>query len=120
MALISIGGVELPGLYKYEVGKADIDSENTKRTETGLLVRDRVRAGVYKIEAGFRVTTTQLKTITDAISPASFSVTFFDPTSSANVTKTMYAGDKKAELVHYNNSVPNNSLWELSVSLVEY
>jgi len=119
MALISIGGVDMPALSEYEVSLQDIDSENTRRTETGVLVRDRVRAGVYKIQAKWKVTKTQLKTITDAIAPAQFSVTFFDPTTSTTPTVDMYSGDRNARLLYYDGS-PDDSLWELSVSLIEY
>mgnify|MGYP001018491946 CR=1 FL=1 len=120
MAIISIGGVALPAPVEYEVSLQDIDSENTRRTETGVLVRDRVRAGVYKIQAKWRVTKTELKTITDALSPAKFSVTFFDPTTSTSPTRDMYSGDRQAKLVKYDHILPDNSIWELSVSLIEY
>ncbi len=121
MALLRIGGVDMPApSEEYEVSLQDIDSENTRRTETGVLVRDRVRAGVYKIQAKFKVTKPQLKTITDAIAPAQFEVTFFDPTTSTTPTRTMYSGDRRARLVKYDHINPDNSLWELSISLIEY
>lgn len=119
MALIKVGTTDLPEPNEYAVTVQDLDSENTKRTETGLLNRDRVRAGVYKIQAAWIVTTTQLKTITDAIQDAKFSVTFYDPTSSTNVTKDMYCGDRSGSLkLRKTNSADN--LWEFSTSLIEY
>ena len=121
MALIKIGTTDLPDPVEYSVALQDIDSENTRRTEAGVLTRDRVRAGVYKIQAKWKVNKTQLKTITDAIAPARFSVTFFDPTTSTNPTKYMYSGDKDGQLVLLKDQ--NNlgdSLWELSTSLIEY
>lgn len=119
MALIKVGSTDLPAPVEYSVTLQDIDSDNTKRTETGLLQRDRVRAGVYKIQAKWIVTKTQLKTITDAIAPAKFSITFFDPTTSTNPTKNMYCGDRSANLI-LNKSNPNESMWELSTSFIEY
>ena len=119
MALIQINGVNLPPPVEYSVELYDIDSENTKRTETGVLQRDRVRAGVYKIQVKWKVTKAQLKTITDALKPAKFSVTFFDPTTSTNPTRFMYCGDRNADLV-LNKENPDKSLWELSTSLIEY
>lgn len=119
MALIKIGTTDLPSPVEYSVTLQDIDSENTKRTETGLLQRDRVRAGVYKIQAKWIVTKAQLKVITDAIASAKFSVTFFDPTTSTNPTKQMYCGDRTANLI-LNKSNPNESMWEFSTSLIEY
>jgi len=118
--MIQINGVVLPAPVEYSVSLQDIDSENTRRTETGMLQRDRVRAGVYKIQIKWRVTKTQLKTITDALKPAKFSVTFFDPTTSTTPTRYMYCGDRDADLVHYKATVPDDSLWELSTSLIEY
>ncbi len=121
MALIKIGSTPLPDPVEYSVSLQDIDSENTRRTETGTLKRDRVRAGVYKIQVAWKVTKTQLKTITDAISPAQFSVTFFDPTTSTNPTKYMYSGDRTGKLILLKDpNNPGESLWELSTSLIEY
>ena len=95
----------------------DIDSENTRRTEAGILTRDRVRAGVYKIQATWKVNKTELKTITDAVKPAQFAVTFFDPTTSTNPTRPMYVGDRTANLLYLESG---QSLWELTLSLIEY
>jgi len=116
-AIITIGSTELPAPVEYTVTLQDIDSENTRRTEAGILTRDRVRAGVYKIQATWKVNKTDLKKITDAVSPAKFSVTFFDPTTSSNPTKDMYVGDRTARLIHLESG---QSLWELSLSLIEY
>ena len=59
-AIITIGSTELPAPVEYTVTLQDIDSENTRRTEAGILTRDRVRAGVYKILATWKVTKTDL------------------------------------------------------------
>ncbi len=121
MAIIKIGSTDMPAPTKYTVTLQDIDSENTRRTETGLLQRDRVRAGVYKIQVSWKVTKVQLKQITDALSPAKFSVIFFDPTSSSNKTADMYCGDRTGNLILLKDpNNPNESLWELSTSLIEY
>jgi hypothetical protein len=116
-AMITVGSTHLPNPIEYSVTLQDIDSENTKRTETGLLNRDRVRAGVYKIQATWLVTKAQLSLITDALAPDQFSVTFFDPTTATKPTKSMYSGDRTGNLKYYDG---NNDLWELSVSLIEY
>lgn len=117
MALITIGTTPLPDPAEYSVTLQDIDSENTRRTESGILTRDRVRAGVYKIQATWKVNKTDLKTITDAVKPAQFAVTFFDPTTSSNPTKDMYVGDRTARLIHLESG---QSFWELTLSLIEY
>ena len=117
MALITIGSTPLPDPVEYSVTLQDIDSENTRRTESGILTRDRVRAGVYKIQVAWKVNKADLKKITDAVAPAKFSVTFFDPTTSSNPTKDMYVGDRTANLIHLESG---QSLWELTLSLIEY
>lgn len=121
MAMISINGVDLPTPTEYSVALQDIDSDNTRRTEAGILTRDRVRAGVYKIEVAWKITKAQLKTITDAISPAKFSVTFFDPTTSSTSTKDMYCGDRGGKMMNcFNPAIPGENMWEFSTSLIEY
>lgn len=120
MAIIKIGGADMPSPTKYNVTLQDIDSANTTRTETGELIRDRIRAGVYKIGVTWLVEHTQIKTITDAIAPDKFQVTFFDPTTNANKTCDMYCGDRSGELKHYKHDDPGKSLWEISTSLIEY
>jgi hypothetical protein len=121
MALIKIGSTDLPSPVEYSVSLQDIDSENTRRTETGELTRDRVRAGVYKIQVTWKVTKTQLANIISAISPAELSVTFFDPTTSNNKTATMYSGDRTGNLVLLEDpDAPGESLWEFTTALIEY
>ncbi len=118
MGMIVIGAVDLPDPASYDVQRSDLDSENTGRSEAGVLQRDRVRAGVYKLSLTFRVTKTDLKVITDALAPVSFSCTFFDPTTSSAPTKTMYAGDRRAKMIYY--PATGETRWELSVDLIEF
>ena len=120
MAMITIGTTDLPAPVEYSVTRQDLDSENTGRSETGVLQRVRVRAGIYTVKPTWRVTKTQLKIITDAIAAASFSATFFDPTTSSSPTKTMYAGNRESKLIKFKTGDESNSLWELSVELIEY
>jgi hypothetical protein len=120
MAIIKINGIDMPSPTKYGVTLQDIDSANTARTETGLLIRDRIRGGVYKLNVTWLVKHAQLKTITDAISSDKFQVTFFDPTANSNKTCDMYCGDRTGELQYYKADNPSNSLWEITTSLIEY
>jgi hypothetical protein len=122
MAMINIGGVDMPNPTSYSGDLSDLDSDNTGRaSETGYMTRDRVRAGIYKLKLTWRVPRSQLKTIADAISPESFSVSFFDPTTAGNTTATMYAGSPSWNLLSYlDESTPGESWWELSVNLIEF
>jgi hypothetical protein len=121
MAMISIGGVALPNPTDYKVILQDLDSDNTTRSETGFLTRDRVRAGIYKIDVTWQVKRPLLKLITDQLETAKFTVTFFDPTDSADHTAQMYCGDRSGTLKSYTDeSKPDESLWELSLQLIEF
>lgn len=121
MAFITIDGVDLPapipGGYKINLG--DLDSENSSRSQSGRLHRERIRPNVYKLQITWRVRQETLKKITDAISPASFSCTFFDGTTSGYKTATMYAGDRDSNLM-IRKEFDSDNIWELSVSLIEY
>lgn len=117
MAIITIDGVSLPDPSSMSIPMADIDSADTTRNELGILQRDRIRQGVYKIELSWNaITDSDVNTILSAITPAKFEVTF--PTTTGNMTKDMYAGDRKLDFVLYRNG--NNPRWNLSFNLVEY
>ena len=123
MVLLKIGSANLPNPSSYKVSRSDMDGPNTKRTEAGVLNRERVRAGVYKIQVSWgALTMTELTAVTTALTPAEFTVTFFDPTTAtAGKTAKMYAGDRSAELVRViDENKTAESRWSLSVSLTEF
>lgn len=96
---ITINGTRLPTPTTYRVQMADLDTENTTRDETGVLHRDRIRSGVYKIIVSWRLRSSQLASIISLIQSSSFTVTFFDTNTMSYQTKTMYAGDRESEVV---------------------
>ena len=108
----------LPAPTAYEVQRADLDSENTTRNEAGYLSRDRIRGGVYKIVAKFRVKVSDLQAIISHISGVSFTCTFLDLTTASYQTKTMYCGDRSASLV-VGGSATNDLYVDLSVNFIE-
>lgn len=123
MSLIQVNGTDLPNPVSYSVTRSDLDSGNTTRNESGHLYRERIREGVYKIEAGWKMLSkSSLKAITDIVSSESFTVKFFDPTTSAEVTANMYSsGDRKASLVSYTDlNDPNESYWNFNCNFIEY
>lgn len=115
---ISINNTTLPTPTSYRVQMADLDTENTTRDETGVLHRDRIRYGVYKIIAQWRLTTTQLSSLISLLQNASFSVTFFDPNTLTYQTKTMYAGDRESEIV-VGNASTSAIYVDFNVDLIE-
>lgn len=122
MAMITIGSTALPNPTTYKVKRSDLDSEATTRNSEGQLIRDRVREGVYRIDVSWgTLTKADYMAVVTALSPARFSVAFFDPNSATTKTAYMYASDRDSELVQYTDeSYPENSIWSLSCSLIEY
>jgi hypothetical protein len=51
MAIISINGTALPSPVSFSPAQGDIDSENSKRSDSGVLKRERIRAAVKRFEA---------------------------------------------------------------------
>ncbi len=117
MALITVGSTALHDPISYEVTYSDVDSPNSTRGEDAKLHRERIRAGMYKIQSTFKVNNAELKTINDAVAPVEIPVTFFDAAySSEYPTKTMYVGDRTARLIQ---DIDAGTLWELSFSFIE-
>ena len=118
MAMITIDGVDLPSPSVFKIPRSDLDSGDTGRNELGVLQRDRIRQGIYKIELEWKgINSSQLHLIEDAIEPAELNVTF--PTPTGMVTKTMYAGDRNVEMVKYSDDF-DKIRWNISFNLIEY
>ena len=116
MALINIDGVDLPAPSSFKLPQFDLDSSDTNRNELGVLQRDRIRQGIYKIELEWKaISSEKLAIIESAIKPASLQVTF--PTATGHITKTMYAGDRNTAIALYKT---NGIYWDISFSLIEY
>lgn len=119
MALLSVDSTPIKTPSAYRVRLQDLDTANSVRNESGVLTRERVRAGVYKLECEWQgIYQSELDDVIAAIAPVSFSVTFFDATTGSTHTATMYSGDRDAELLKYDES--GDSLWRFKVNLIEY
>lgn len=120
MNLITIGGYTPPAPVSYSVTSSDLDSSESGRSESGYMSRERIRGSVRKINASWRITTDELLALTSAIYPASFSVTFFYPTTAYYAENVeMYAGDRTLDLVT-NIDGESEAYWDFSVNFVEY
>lgn len=98
-------------LTKYNVNYSDIDSNNSGRSESGVMFRDRVRSNVAKIELGWQMLTdNDLETILNEIKTSSFDVEYY---FGDTVEATMYAGDRQLEKVL-------GDRWNLSVNFIEF
>ena len=118
MAMITIDGVDLPSPSVFKIPRSDLDSSDTGRNELGVLQRDRIRQGIYKIELEWKgINSSDLYLIESAIEPAELNVTF--PTPTGLVTKEMYAGDRNVEMVKYSDDF-DKIRWNISFNLIEY
>ena len=115
MDILKIGGVALPAPHEYKVSLSDLDSADTGRTESGVLVRARVRGGVAKIEARWQaLSTADCAAILNATAPEQFTVEYF---FGRTRTAQMYAGTRTANL---RAAREGRAVWEVSLDLVEF
>ena len=116
MELVSFGTYTPPSPTKYSLDIQDIDSEDSGRGETGYMVRERVREGIYKLSLAFtNITSDDVLNIKEAISPALIRVVLFD---GDNVSANMYVGNRSLVL----KSVDDEGIcyWDMSFNLTEY
>jgi hypothetical protein len=117
MAILNIGGVNMPDPSSLSVVDQDLDSDSTTRNEQGQLQRDRIRQGIRKISLKWPpLVQSDAAIILSAIQPASFSVTYLDPENATTQTRTMYVGDRTNEMI--NTSAGYR--WNISFDLIEY
>lgn len=114
--LIKIGSFTVPKITAYALTLADLDSENSGRSETGRMTREVIRKDVASLSLTCKLTATQLDQIAEALNNDHFDVTFRAPVSGGKKTATMYAGDRTMTLLADTPS----ELWEFSVNLIEY
>ena len=119
MEIFTINGVVLPAPSSHSITSSDIDSSGTVRNEVGVLMRDRIRSDVYQIDLEFKNRAGhEVALVESAIKSSSFEVRF--PDSTGFITKKMHTTGKSKGLVTYNNDRPDDSRWNLTVSLTEY
>lgn len=119
MSLITIDGVVLPDPSSLSVSTQDLDSPDTTRNELGILQRDRIRGGMYKIELEFNVKKgSEIQEIEATLTKPKFSVTFMD--TEGPITKEMYAGDKSKHMDKYIEGVPEATRWTMTFNLIEF
>lgn len=119
--MISIDGTKLPNPTKYNVGMSDLDSPDTTRNEAGMLIRNRVRQGVTKIELEFKLKGKDLASVLSLIEPAQVQVEYFDPRVFEPRTIKAYVGDRNTNMIAYNGQCAvEEIIWNVSFNLIEY
>ena len=118
-----INGVELPTPSSYEYTEADFDSSDSTRTETGILVRKRIRRGVHTVKAKWNtITTEQLNVILKAVEPVWVTVKAFSPkvtTGDRMVTYTGYAQGTRTSTIILPKYNSRETVWSFECSFIE-
>ena len=119
--MIAINGKRLPNPTKYRVGMSDLDSADTTRNEAGVLIRNRVRQGVTKIELGFTLRGQDASWVLDLVTPAQVSVEYYDPRIFQPRTINAYVGDRTCNMQVYTPNMNVEDIWwEVTFNLIEY
>lgn len=124
MALLSVNGTGLKEPSTYNIVKRDLDSENSYTSETGILVRDMIRANHVTIDVAWEhLTQAEFQSIASLISGGSdhFTLTYYDYYRGIDATGTFYAYDRSGEAIkvrRYNNNGYEN--YSLSTQLIEF
>jgi len=120
---LTIDGVKMPTPSKYTYVEADFDSSDSKRSETGYLVRDVIRTNVHSPEFSWNaLTTVQLRQLLQAVNKSTrHNITIFDPNETAyQKTFIGYAqATRKVETLLPSEN-PKDTLWKLSMTFIEY
>lgn len=118
MALLNINNIDLPAPTTLQPTITDLDSEGTGRNQLGVMFRDRI-AVKRKVHCEWGILSkTEMVTILDAISDASFNLTYPDPQTGSLKTITAYVGDRSPAVVKVINDI--DWMWTgLSLDFVE-
>lgn len=114
--MLKINGVTVATPQTFKVEISDLDGESNRNAK-GLLIRDRI-AVKRKLECSWpALTNSQASTLLTAVSSVFFTVTYPDPQTGNNQTKTFYVGDRSVPMLIYKNGVP---MWEgLEMNFIE-
>lgn len=121
MALITINTVPMPIPIQYSIPMEDLDSSDTSRSESGVLIRNRVRQGICRLDLAWRVGGADAALLLGAIIPDKVTVDYFDPRTGSFDEAEMYVEGRSCSLLNFKSSDdPDANLWDISFSLVEY
>jgi hypothetical protein len=116
MAIITIGSTVLPSPSDWTVGVMDISK--AERNASGTMIIERVTTK-RKIELSWKfLSAANLSTVLNAVAPVSFSVTYPDPVTNSNLTKTFFCGDRSVGMIDYPGGVARYK--DVKFNLVEF
>lgn len=108
-----------PGISSYSADLEDIDADDTARSETGKMIRNRLRPKVIKLSVTHRIDADKVAEIAEAIGDETVELTVFCPASeSANegfVTSEFYVSKISTRMI----SLSGISWWEVSYNAIQ-
>ncbi len=120
---LTIDEVKMPTPSGYTYVEADFDSSDSKRSETGVLVRDVIRTNVLAPEFTWNaITTVELNKILLAVNQSPrHNITVFDPCAEGyQRTFEGYAQATRKVSAVLPRKDPRQTLWKLSLTFTEY
>lgn len=94
MALLKIDGTDLPAPTILQPTITDLDSEATGRNQLGMMFRDRI-AIKRKVHCEWGILSrTEMSSLLQAMTAASFTLTYPDPQTGQLTAITAYVGDR--------------------------
>lgn len=115
--MLKINGVAIAAPAVFKVDISDLDGE-AGRNARGNLIRDRV-AVKRKLECEWGpLKNSEISTLLQAVKDEFFQVTYPDPMTGNNQTKTFYVGDRSAPALYKESN--GQMLWHgLTMNLIE-
>lgn len=104
MALLNIGGVDMPTPSDLTFGVVDIDK--AERNANGFMILERIATKRKLDMSWLYLSPTQLSTLLNAVSGVSFTVIYMDPVTNANRTASFYCGDRTVGVIDFQGGVP--------------
>lgn len=103
MALLNIGGVDMPAPTELTISVNDISKAD--RNANGTMVLERI-ATKQKLQLKWSyISDVDLKTVLNAISPTMYQVTYTNPLTNTSQSKQMYCGDRTAGVMYVSSGV---------------
>jgi hypothetical protein len=104
MALINANGVDLPTPSDFQVGIMDISK--AERNAAGTMIIERIATKIKLSLSWSYLSSSDLKTVLNAVAPVFYNVTYFDPQSAGYRTGSFYCGDRNLGIIDFTNAVP--------------
>lgn len=118
--LISKDGEWFPGVSAYSADLEDIDGEDTARSESGKLIRNRLRPKVIKLSVTHRLEADEVATVAEEIGDATVELTVFCPASEfADEDGFVAAEFYVSKITTHMISLSGKSWWEVSYNAIQ-